>query len=289
MPPPSTFMIEDLEYRVIDGKPLLARLYRPADGAGALIVEVHGGAWTQNDRTTNAPIHEHLAAGGVAVLALDFRLAPLHRYPAAINDVNYGIRWAKANAARLGLKPRLVGGLGTSSGAHQITLSALRPDDERYLTHEPSLAGHDARLDFLVAGWPILDPLARYQMVKAKGARNLVDAHHAFWPDERAMAEGNPQLILERGEATALPPMLVLQGTADENVEHERADAFADRYRRAGGEIELLKFAGQPHTFIVRDPAAPASIEALSKISGFVQSRLRGTSAGAGSHCGAQR
>jgi acetyl esterase len=263
---------EDIEYRVVQGQRLLGRLYRPAGGhAEALVVEVHGGAWMQNDRTTNAPIHQHLASQGIAVFALDFRLAPAHVYPAAVNDVNYGIRWAKANLARLGLQPRRVGGLGTSSGGQQIVLSALRPHDERYCSADAALAQHDAKLDFVVGCWPILDPLARYRMAQARGLQNLLNAHHAFWPNEQAMAEGNPQLVLERGEATSLPRMLLLQGTADENVEHERADRFAERYRRAGGEIQLHMFPGQPHTFIVKDPQSAASVDALAKIVSFVR------------------
>lgn len=267
--------VEDLEYRVIEGQRLLGRLYRPAGGrAEALVVEAHGGAWTMNDRKTNVVIHQHLAASGIAVFALDFRLAPTHRYPAAINDVNYAIRWIKANADRLGLEPRLIGGLGTSSGAQQITLSALRPDYAPYMTPESGLK-LDAHLDFVIACWPILDPLARYRMATAKGLKNLVDAHHAFWPDEKAMAQGNPQLVVERGEATSKPPMLVLQGTGDENVEHQRADRFVEHYRRAGGEIELHKFEGQPHNFVAKDPAAPASVAALAKMFNFVQAHLQ--------------
>lgn len=253
-------MFEDLTFRSIGGESLLGRLHQPAGGkADTLVVEVHGGAWTMNDRTTNAAIHQHLAQNGIAVFALDFRLAPKHRYPAAIEDVAYGIRWAKAN-----LKPKRIGGLGTSSGGQQIVLTALQP--EKF--------GEDAGLDFVVACWPILDPLARYQMAKARGLKNLIDAHHAFWPDEAAMREGNPQLVLERGEATAMPPMLILQGTADENVEHFRADRFADAYRARGGSVELVKFDGQPHTFIAKDPGSGASRDALKRIADFV--RLNG-------------
>ena len=77
-------MFEDLKYRSVAGEDLLARLYKPGGSADVLVVEVHGGAWMMNDRTTNTAIHEHLAQNGIAVLALDFRLAPNHRYPAAI-------------------------------------------------------------------------------------------------------------------------------------------------------------------------------------------------------------
>ena len=124
-----------------------------------------------------------------------------------------------------------------------------------------------------LACWPILDPLARYQMAKARELKNLIDAHHAFWPDEATMKEGNPQLVLERGEATAMPPMLILQGTADDNVEHSRADRFADAYRARGGSVELVKFDGQPHTFIAKDPGSSASRDALERIAKFVRAR----------------
>lgn len=257
-------MFEDLTYRSIGGDELLARLYRPARGAtDTLVVEVHGGAWTLNDRTTNVAIHQHLAQEGIAVLALDFRLAPKHRYPAAVEDVNYGIRWAKAS-----LKPRRIGGLGTSSGGHQIVLSALQP--QKFAGRE--LPGHDAALDFVVACWPILDPHARYQYAKRANLKNLVDAHDAFWPGEAAMKEGNPQLVLERDEAAALPPMLVIQGTDDTNVEHFRADRFADAYRARGGSIDLVKVERQPHNFIAKDPAAPAARDALARIARFIRS-----------------
>jgi acetyl esterase len=242
--------IEDLEYRRIDAQPLLGRLYQP-QGAGTLVVEVHGGAWIMNDRTANAVIHKYLAERGIAVFALDFRMAPAHPFPAALEDIEAGIRWAKDH-----FKPRRIGGLGTSSGGYLTVLSAMR-------------AGPAAKLDFVIACWPILDPLARYRMAQAKGLKNLVDAHNAFFRDEAQMDEANPQRILERGEPADLPPMLVLQGTAYENVEHHRADAFAERYRAAGGKLELHKFAGQPHTFVPKDPASAASAEALARMGEF--------------------
>jgi acetyl esterase/lipase len=246
----ASMKIEDIEYRSVDGQPLLGRLYQP-ERAQAAMVEVHGGAWTMNDRLTNAVLHQHLAANGIAVFSLDFRMAPSHPFPAALEDVNHGIRFMRRRFKR-------VGGIGTSSGGYLIVLAALRADEQ-------------TKLDFVVGCWPILDPLARYRMAKAKGLKNLVDAHHAFFRDEAQMAEANPQLILERGEPARRPPMLVLQGTGDENVEHHRADAFAERYRAAGGQIELDKFEGQPHTFIVKDPSSAASKEALAKIADFVQ------------------
>lgn len=264
---------EDIEYRSRDGKPLLARLYRPRGiGPFPAVVEVHGGAWIGNDRLTNVAIHQPLAASGVVVMAIDFRMPPEAQYPASIADINYAVRWLKARGRALGVDPARVGGVGTSSGGHQLMLSALRPRDPRYASLPlPEAPGIDASLAFVVLCWSILDPLARYRMVKANGNTRLAQAHESYWPSEAAMAEGNPQLILERGEITALPPALILQGTNDDNVTPDMVSRFAAAYRAAGGRIKLETFEGQPHAFIAKDPAAPAAVKAIELIVSFVR------------------
>jgi acetyl esterase len=272
---PARFQIEtrDLEYQRHDAAPLLARLYRPVgSGPFPALIDVHGGAWASGDRLNNAPLDEALAKSGIVVLAIDFRMPPQHRYPASIADIHFATRWLKAHAAEFGSRRELVGGLGTSSGAHQLLLSALKPQDPRYAALP--LPGEDARLPYLVLCWPISDPLARYRMVKEKGNTRLVASHDAYWASEAEMAEGNPQLILERGQAiTPLPPAIVVQGLADDNVTPDMADRFAAAYRARGGSLELHKFDGQPHTFIPRDPGSDASRRATEKLRDFILAR----------------
>ena len=151
-------------------------------------------------------------------------------------------------------------------------LGAMRPRDPRYAAL-PGPDGIDAALAFVIACWPVLDPLARYRMAKAKGMDDHVAAHHAYWPDEDAQAEGNPQMILDRGARVELPPTLVIQGTGDVILPTDMADNFTAAYRKAGSSIELRKFDGQPHTFITKEPAAPASREAIEMIKAFVRER----------------
>ena len=261
---------EDLEYRRPAGSaPLLARYYRP-EGPGPFpaVLEVHGGAWTSGDRLNNVAIGEYLAAHGIAVLSIDFRMPPAVRYPETVAEVNFGIRFLKANAERFATRTDLVGGLGTSSGGHLLLLNALRPRDSRYAALP--LAGVDAGLAFAVVCWPVADPLGRYRAVLERGNERLVEAHHQFWPSEDAMAEGNPQLILERGEPIERPPALIIQGTADDNLTPDMAANFAAAYTRAGGSISFHRFEGQPHAFIARDPAAPDALRALGLIADFI-------------------
>jgi acetyl esterase len=276
---PARFEVEvrDLEYQRHGAQPLLARLYRPiGTGPFPALVEVHGGAWASGDRLNNAPLDEALAKSGIVVLAIDFRMPPEHRYPASIADINLATRWLKAHAGEFGSRRDLVGGLGTSSGAHQLLLSALKPEDRRYAALSLAEAsGEDARLPYLVLCWPISDPLARYRMVREKGNTRLVEAHDAYWRSEAEMGEGNPQLILERGEADALPPMIVVQGTSDDNLTPDMADRFAAAWHARGGRLELHKFDGQPHTFIPRDPGSDASRRATELLRDFVFAQAR--------------
>jgi acetyl esterase len=266
--------VEDIDYLRHPSGPLLARIYRPKEGRPrAALVSMHGGRWTRETRLTNVAIDEALARDGALVMALDIRMPPVARYPDCLADINYAIRWLKVYARMLGVEGGRVGGIGTSSGGHQIMLGALRPRDPRYAAIAGP-QGVDASLAFVIACWPVLDPLARYKMAQAKGMDDHVAAHHAYWPDEAAQAEGNPQMILDRGESVELPPALVIQGTGDVILPADMADTFTAAYRKAGGSIELRKFDGQPHTFITKDPAAAASRDALEAIKAFVHERI---------------
>jgi acetyl esterase/lipase len=153
-----------------------------------------------------------------------------------------------------------------------LWLNVLRPRDVRYAALTLAGAGDvDASLGFVVVCWPISDPVARYNMARETGNERLVKNHDAFFLTEAAMAEANPQTILESGEARNLPPALLIQGTADANVTPDMADRFVAAYARAGGRITLRKFEGQPHTFISQNPTRPASVEALGLITDFIR------------------
>src|SRR6201996_2492261 len=268
---------EDLEYGRADGTPLIARLYRPRGVTGfASVVNVHGGAWVANDRLQMAVINEAIAASGTAVLALDFRMPPVATYPASIADINLGIRWLKASIGKWGGDATRIGGVAGSSGGHQLWLNVMRPRDPRYMAHELAGGGNvDASLDFVVVCWPISDPVARYKMARETGNERLVKNHDAHFPTHADMAGGNPQTILEKGEAKNLPPALIIQGTADNNVTSDMPDRFVAAYTKAGGTITLRKFEGEPHTFIVLNPTNAASVEAIGLIVDFVRAQTR--------------
>jgi len=271
-------VIEDLEYQRRHGHAMLARLYRPGgDGPFPAVVQVHGGAWVNKDRTDNDFISKALAESGMVVASVDFRMPPEAPYPASLADINLAARWLKKNAAQYHSRPDWVGSFGTSSGGHQVLLAAMRPDDPRYavlpLSGGPEV---DARLAFAISGWGVLDPLLRYELAKKAGNTELLENHHHFWGDEAAMAEGNPPRMLERGEKVYLPPALVFGGDKDEWVPVEVMRKFVADYQKAGGKAELQLYEGANHGFMTGKPDAPYAAPAIDRMIGFVRNYTSG-------------
>jgi len=252
---------EDIEYLRHGDAPLLLRLFRPeGPGPFPIVADIHGGAWNNSDRTSSQMRGEIMTSAGIAVAALDFRHGP-DGYPTSLIDINYAIRWLKAQAGNLKLDAERFGISGASSGGHLAMLSAMRPDDPRYNVLElDAPVDASVRCAGLVA--PVLNPLSRYRNALAIGRRpnppewalSVPVSHDTYWKTEEAMSEGSPVLALERGEDVATPPVIYIQGQPDEvhiYVDPDTEDSgalepiteperFASNYRKAGGEITLV-------------------------------------------------
>jgi acetyl esterase/lipase len=268
------FMVRDIVYSKSGSKERLARLYQPAGtGPFPAVLQIHGGAWNNKDRTDGQNTALDLANNGIVVLSIEFRNAPEAPYPASLQDINYGIRWLKHHAAEFGSSAAQVGAYGTSSGGHQALLAAMRPDDPRYralpLADAPEL---DAKLAFVISGWGVLYPLERYKLAKAKNNAELVQNHHTFFgPDDSQMIEATPALIIERGEKVFLPPALVFQGDKDQWTSPQLAQKLATAWRGGGGEMDLLLLEGAGHTFLNEHPFSPNAVKAFKAMTAFIR------------------
>jgi acetyl esterase len=267
------FMVKDIVYQRNGDKARLARLYQPAgSGPFPAVLQVHGGAWSNKNRTDGQNTALDFVSAGIVVLSIDFRNSPEAPYPASLQDINYGIRWLKAHAGEFGSSAERVGAYGTSSGGHQALLAAIRPDDPRYralpLAEAPEM---DAKLAFVVSGWGVLFPLERYKLAKAAGRPDLTVNHDTFFGNEAGQLEATPALIIESGEKVYLPPALVYQGTKDEWTTVELAQRFATDYRGAGGTMDLELLEGEKHTFVNEHPFAPNSIKAVNLSIAFIK------------------
>src|SRR5439155_886403 len=120
----------DVPFARAEGQELQARIYRPrgeADIPLAALVDVHGGAWSRGDRLTGAFHGRALAASGLLVVSLDFRQGSEAKHPAASADIAAGARYVRANAQRLGVDPRRIGIVGSSSGGQLALLAGVKP------------------------------------------------------------------------------------------------------------------------------------------------------------------
>jgi acetyl esterase/lipase len=262
----------DVEYQNLAGKPWQARLYQPkGTGPFPTIVDVHGGAWHNGDRTNNAGIDRALAASGVLVAAIEFRQPPEAGYPASICDINLGVRWLKAHAAEFNGSTR-VGAFGNSSGGHQVVLNALRPRHASYtalpLPNHPEI---DASLAYVIAGWPVIDPLYRFRYAKEINNQEHIKAHIEYWRTEEAMAEGSPQTIVERDQQVELPPILMLLKANDRNHPLEMQERFTASYRKRGGTIEAHTFEGLPEHKMVPSPGQPETMRCMDIMTAFIR------------------
>jgi acetyl esterase/lipase len=262
----------DIEYQSLAGKPWLVRIYQPkGQGPFPTIVDVHGGAWHNGDRTNNAGIDRALAASGILVGAVDFRQPPEAGYPASICDINLAVRWLKLHAAEFN-GTTVVGAFGNSSGGHQVVLNALRPRHPAYsallLPKHPEI---NASLAYVIAGWPVIDPLYRFRYAKESNREELITAHLEYWRTEEAMAEGSPQTIIERDEPVDLPPILMLLKANDRNHPLEMQERFIASYRKRGGVVEVHTFDGLPEHRMVPSPAQPETMRAMETITSFIR------------------
>lgn len=266
--------VHDVEYRNDGGNSWMVTVYEPqGSGPFPALLDVHGGAWNRGDRTADDVMNRALAASGVVVAAVDFRLAPAHPYPALVQDVNFAIRWLKVHAAEFNADPNTVGGMGCSSGGHTLMLSAMRPNDSRYSALElPEAAGQEATVAYTVCCWPVLDPYARYLYAQESNNERLAASSEAYFLDQETMKEGNPQRILERGESIVMPPTLVIQGTRDDNVPLSIPQNFEAAYKSAGGDIQVEYFQDQVHGF--GNTPGPESERAIGMIKAFIAHRL---------------
>ena len=274
--PAARFDVEttDVVYLEHPSGSLLATIYQPK-GEGPLpgLVDVHGGRWFLNDRSDDHPMNMALASSGIVVIAVDFRLAPQHPYPAQVADVNYAIRWLKSQSQQLNMDPASVGAMGCSSGGHTVALNGMRPRDSRYASLPlPGGEDIDASLRFMLCCWPVLDPHARYMWAREIGEERFIGPTEDYFGEHTNLHEGNPQGALDRGEEVELPPAIIIQGTNDSNIPLFIPEKFEAAYRAAGGDIGLELFPEMPHRF--GNFPGPESERAIELMKGFIARQL---------------
>ncbi len=258
-PGPDVEKSYDVELATADGHSFTVRVLIPAGEIRALIVYYHGGGWVIG----NIDEFDHLArtlANGLhaAVVNVDYRLAPEHRYPAAADDAFTALKWAAGQMTEIaGDRVPLVV-MGDSAGGNLSAVVAQKARD----AGGPELAAQvliypvtDANLD----NGSYSDP--ENQLMLTRDAMIWFWDHYAPDPASRANPDASP---LQAGDLAGLAPAIVL--TAEHDVLREEGETYAERLRQAGVPVEHRRFPGQMHGFFTMINLLPGSADGIAYV-----------------------
>ena len=248
------------EDRTVPGRggAIPVRIYRPeSDGPLPVIVFFHGGGWVIGDLASHDTTCQRLAAGVPAVVvSVDYRLAPEHRFPAAVEDCDTVTGWVSANAAALGGDPARLAVAGDSAGGNLAAVVALHARD----------AGGPA-VAFQLLVYPATDLTRSLPSHAENGAGYLLDADTMAWFIDHYLADADPRnpdaspLFAE--DLSGLPPALVV--TAEFDPLRDEGEGYAERLRQAGGTATTSRYDGMFHGFYGLDSVFDAAQRATAE------------------------
>lgn len=271
-PPPRDSILgcarRDLRYARVDGRDLLARVYRPVVRSGFVgakwpaVVHAVGGGWMAGGRTHESALHNALAAAGIVSIVPDLRSELGDHHPAAATDFERVLRWIHTQADVLHIDRESVVIAGSWSGAHAALTAVLTSPTVRRLRMPISL----------VMRWPTLDPLTamhrgvrpdRPLLAAASPVTTIVDAAAAeyFGEPERMRRAGIPELVFDGG-AVQLPTLWITRSADEPFAPGDTVDELVYSWRRAGGRAWSFDTAGLSAEQ-VNDVTRSAIIEAM--------------------------
>ena len=257
-----------------DGMELVGDLYLPkpeAPGAKPALVAVHGGGWVQGARSAFQYWGPYLAARGIALFAISYRLAAETKtFPQAVQDVIAAVQFLRGKAGAFGLDPERIGLLGASAGAHIAALAALSGKKFTGAYPQDGFAAVDAGVKVLVGVYGIYDAVAMWTAYQLQGGRN-----NNFEKFMGCSPMDNRQLYFDASPisyatfANNAIGVLLVTGTEDDLVDRKaQTEPFALALKQAGFFVRPCIVPGAPH-YWMSDP-----IEEPGSFSGFLAPRL---------------
>lgn len=260
--------VAHVENRKIPGRggEIPVRIYSPdKDGPFPGVVYLHGGGWVICDLNTHDNICRAISKRARAVVvAVDYRLAPEHRFPASLEDCLDATLWVADNAAALHIDPRRIAIAGDSAGANMATVIATKARDAKH----PPLA-----MQVLV--YPVTN-LSEADTPSHKEfgedhflTRSVMDwfVNQLFPPDaDRRNPDASPTF---NQDLRGLPPALVI--TAECDPLRDEGEAYARRLQSSGVQVTLTRYDGMIHPFLSFLGASPSAQKAVDQIAAAVR------------------
>jgi acetyl esterase len=255
--------------RELDAGGRTARLYRPVSGPLPVVLYLHGGGWTIGNLDTHDRVCRQLAVGAnAAVLALDYRLAPEHPWPASIDDAMAVLRWIAGGREELGERNGVVAVAGDSAGGALAALACqrLRTEDPEALPALQVLI--NANCD-LTGSYPSMREKESGWGLEVSAIRFF----NAQWvPDPQKWGDRGVSPLAEP-DLSGLPPAIVI--TSEHDPLRDEAEAYAQRLSEAGVQVWARREPGLIHNFVMLDEVSPACAAAADRLAAEVGERLR--------------
>lgn len=243
---PSHQAIAESQDRVIEAGRMAVRIYTPL-GAGPfpVLVYLHGGGWVIGDLDSYDPICRELCGSvGCIVVSVDYRLAPEHRFPAAVDDASAALQWVVDHCAELAGDPRRIAIAGDSAGGNLAAVTAIAA--------RASLPG-------VLCGQVLIYPVASYvgtpsQSMIDNAEGYLLTQRDMVWFTDHYLGPGHdgsdPRFNLSRvDDLSGLPPALVV--TAEFDPLRDEGEAYAHSLGQAGVVVDQTRYDGAIHGFLM--------------------------------------
>lgn len=246
-----------------DGQAMKLRLYRPSTAQLApVMVYFHGGGWCIGTLDTHDNLCRHLARiTGMNVVSVDYRLAPEHVFPAALDDAYAATRWVADHAAELNCDARQLMVAGDSAGGNLAIATCLRAKEDGWKGVAQQLLFYpvcDSRMDApshaLYAQMPILTR----------------EAMAAMWRHYHPGAPAHPLAsIMQYPDVAGLPPAVLV--TAELDILRDEGEGFAKRLQQVGVPVSTMRAEGMLHGFANFSTLVPAVARLLEVVCSKLQ------------------
>jgi acetyl esterase/lipase len=246
----------DIAYSNVGDRELLLDAFLPKkDGLSPAILVVHGGAWRMGNRKQLRGYAEALTKAGFVCFAIDYRLAPQHKFPAQIDDCRSAVKWIRSNASKYKVDPKKLGAIGYSAGGHLVSLlgtTGEAPSEKN--------GNVDTRLQVVVAGGAPTD--FRWFPDKGKWCEFLMGGTLDTVPEKFFAASSSA--FADKDD----PPTFFFNGTEDKLVPLPWSQSCFGALKAAGVKTEFHKIEGAGHMEAARNR------EALEKAYKFLKAEL---------------
>ena len=220
----------DQVYAQRAGIPLRFDLFRPETGEQVpLVICIHGGGWISGEKEGMREVAISLADNGFAAVCPEYRLAPLHPFPAAVDDILAFTDFMAQNSSHLNIDPKRIATMGNSAGGHLAVMAGLRSSNVAAVVDICGITDltnpRDQHFDI---SWSFIDQF-------------LPDA-----TEETYKAASPMTFVTEKS-----PPFLIVHGINDDIVPIAQSDTLAEALRAKGVPFEYHQLEGESHGFSI--------------------------------------